>query len=380
MFGIAIFALVAIEIILSLTFYIRSFWLSPDPDYRIKADTFAGATWASQYYKEINELGLPRWSPYVYWRRKPRQDSLININSDGIRKTYNDEAAGASVQATKVFMFGGSTMWGAGARDDFTIPSFFAKIARSKGITCNVTNFGQPGYVSTQGVIELLLQLQNGNVPDVVIFYDGVNDTFAAFQQGVAGLPQNEFNREAEFNLLQRSELRSLAVQDVINQLSALRFINGMLDRFGARQDDTPFRPLEYAKPMTDKQALAQAVVEKYLSNITLVRALSKFYGFKCLFYWQPVIYLKQHLTSYERQAIELEYNFAGMKELYAETYAFLEKRGKELEGDFVFHNISSIFNQVHEPIYIDYCHVSEKGNSMIAEIVAGDFARLMNR
>jgi hypothetical protein len=59
------------------------------------------------------------------------------------------------------------------------------------------------GWVSTQSVIMLLRQLQHGNIPDVVVFYDGVNDTYAAYQQGFAGWPQNELNRVTEFNVTQ---------------------------------------------------------------------------------------------------------------------------------------------------------------------------------
>lgn len=237
MFGIALLILIGIELLLSFGFYFRSLWHSPDSNYKLKADTYAGASWAPQYYVEYEELGLPRWKPYVYWGRRPHQGSVININAEGIRNTYQDAEMDASNSTKKVFMFGGSTMWGAAVRDDFTIPSFFAKEIKSKGVACKVTNYGQSGHVSTQEVIELLLQLQNGNIPDAVIFYDGVNDTFAAFQHNVAGTPQNEFNREIEFNLLQKKEIRRLAAQDLIKQLTLMRFLNGILDRSGSAKE-----------------------------------------------------------------------------------------------------------------------------------------------
>lgn len=75
-----------------------------------------------------------------------------------------------------------------------TIPSYLAKYGY------DVTNYGETGYVSMQELILLIQELKTGK-PDIVIFYDGFNDTFSAYQQGVAGLPMNEFNREKEFNL-----------------------------------------------------------------------------------------------------------------------------------------------------------------------------------
>ena len=59
----------------------------------------------------------------------------------------------------------------------------------------------------------LELELQRGNVPDVVIFYDGVNDVFSTFQNGASGLPQNEASRVEEFGSRNRVNLRGLTDQ-----------------------------------------------------------------------------------------------------------------------------------------------------------------------
>jgi len=275
-------------------------------------------------------------------------------------------------------MFGGSTIWGLGAGDDSTIPSIFAKEAENRGISCEVVNFGQYAYVSTQGVIELMLQLQKGNIPDAVVFYDGVNDTFGAFQLGVTGLPFDEIRREKEFNLLESGELKTLAIQSVIRELSTVRFLNGVLKRLDLRRDSIESIPLKYAKPISDREALALAVVETYFNNIKLVQALSKSHGFKCLFYWQPTIYQKRQLTEYERKAMEIDSKYAGMKEFYIETYGYMQKRAADLKNDDSFHDLGSIFNDVPEPLFVDHCHLGGKGNNLIAQRIVEDFVRLM--
>jgi len=381
--GIALTMFVAIEMSISLAFYVRGFWRPPNADFRIKADTYADPSWAARYYKEIEEIERKRtlrWRSYVYWRRTPRRGEYININPDGLRKTINGAEHEETSPTMKVFMFGGSTMWGLGAGDDSTIPSIFAKGVNNKGVGCEVVNFGQYAYVSTQGVIELALQLQKGNIPDAVIFYDGVNDTFSAFQLGVPGLPHGETYREKEFGLLdlEGRELKTSAAQTAIRQLSTVRFLNGALKNFGLRSDDIQSIPLTYEKPISDKGALARAAVETYFNNIRLVQALSKEYGFKCLFYWQPVIYLKQHLTKYEGESLDLDFNYPGMKEFYLDTYALLRRRAADLKGAAAFHDISSIFNDVREPIYVDFNHMGEKGNSLVARRMVEDFTRLV--
>ncbi|MGH9877070.1 MAG: hypothetical protein ACRD5H_05480, partial [Nitrososphaerales archaeon] len=297
---------------------------------------------------------------------------------DGLRKTNGVTETEGAGSTMKVFIFGGSTIWGLGAADDSTIPSIFAREAKNKGINCEVTNFGQYAYVSTQGIIELMLQLQKGNIPDAVIFYDGVNDTFGAFQLGVPGLPFDEIRREKEFNLLEGGELKTLAVQHEIKQLSIMRFLDGVLKKLNLRRDNIQSIPLKHEKPISDRRNLAHAVAETYFSNIKLVQALSKSYGFTCVFYWQPVIYLKQHLSEYEHKSLDLDFNYPGMKEFYLDTYAYIRQRAAGLNNDNAFHDISSIFSDIRDPIFVDFNHMGERGNSLIAQRMVEDVVSLL--
>ena len=380
--GIALAMFVALEGVVWLGFYIRGFWHPPAANFRIKADTYSDSEWATKYYKEIDEVEKGRtlrWQSYVYWRRTPRRGQYINIGADGLRKTINASTSEGASPPIKVFMFGGSTMWELGAGDDSTIPSIFADETKNKGIKCEVVNFGQYAYVSTQEVIELTLQLQKGNIPDVVIFFDGVNDTFSGFQLSASGLPHDEIRREKEFCLLERKELQTLAAQSAIHQLSIMRFLHGVLQKSGLRRDLAQPVSLEYEKAISDRGSLANAVVETYLNNIKLVQALSQSYGFTPLFYWQPVIYTKQYLTEYERQSLELDVHYPGMKEFYQETYAALRQSSGGLNTNIAFHDISSIFSDIREPIFVDFNHMGRKGNSLIANRMAQDFLHLIS-
>lgn len=376
--GIALAMFVVVDVVFSLAFYIRGSWHKPAANFRINADTYNDPSWAAKYYKEIDEVerGSLRWQSYVYWRRTPRRGEYINIGPDGLRKTINAPMAEGASPPIKVFMFGGSTMWGLGAGDDSTIPSIFAEEVKNKGVNCEVVNFGQYSYVSTQEVIELTLQLQKGNIPDAVIFYDGVNDTFSGFQLSAPGLPHDEIRREREFGLTQRKEIQTLAAQYAIRQLSITRFLQGALEKSGLRHDNLQPVSMEYEKAITDKESLAHAVVETYLNNIKLAQALSKSYGFTSTFYWQPIIYTKQHLTEYEHRSLDLDFHYPGMKEFYLDTYAALRQSSAGLNKSIAFHDISSIFSDVREPIFVDFNHMAGKGNSFIARKMAEDFVR----
>ena len=49
-----------------------------------------------------------------------------------------------------------------------------------------IRNLAEIGYVSTQEMIALVRELQSGYRPDLVLFYDGVNDTTSALLEGEA--------------------------------------------------------------------------------------------------------------------------------------------------------------------------------------------------
>jgi hypothetical protein len=92
----------------------------------------------------------------------------------------------------RVFAFGGATMWGTGSPDWETIPAYLqAGLEARRGKPVCMVNFGESSFVSTQEVIQLLLQLESGNVPHLVIFYDGINNIYAAYQSGQAGVHEN---------------------------------------------------------------------------------------------------------------------------------------------------------------------------------------------
>jgi hypothetical protein len=374
--GVTLLLLALVEGLLTFTFLVRDRLASSSSvlvDPRVDADAYQDRSWAASYYEEFVRSQNARWEPYVYWRQRPYGGEYITITENGLRSAKAPQAVSQSrTPLLKVFMFGGSTLWGTGARDAMTIPAIVEREIRERGLSAEVTNFGQSGYVSTQELIALLLELQKENVPDIVVFYDGVNDTFSALQQGVAGLPQNEFNRVIEFGLATDAahpRLWSMAFQSTLRDLSAVRFVNGLLSRFDVdRHQKTPGIP----RPESglDHQALAREVVARYQGNVGIATALSKQYGFKALFYWQPTIFQKGHLSKYEASSLR---DVQRMKSFFLETYALAQQGIKGREMRSRVRDLSGIFADAREPMYVDWCHLGEAGNILIAGEMAAD-------
>jgi len=333
-------------------------------DKRHKADSYGDAEWVREYFKKHLAGSIMRWESYVYWRCRPFQGEYVNVNEQGLRHTVNHArtAQKASVPL-RIFMFGGSTLWGTGVPDEYTISSLLSGLLHEKGFSVDVTNFGALGYVSTQGLITLIRQLQCGNVPDVVVFYDGFNDVWAGYQLGQAGLPLNEVNRRKEFNLLNAKQ----------TDFPAAVFFHHALPAVNRLQKTGLFRPRRVPKFKERSWPidLPKKVVQTYANNVRVVEALGKEYGFKALFYWHPTIYDKKWLTDYERKQKEI---VVPLESFFVTTYGRINEAG-ELSENAMFHNISGIFAEIKDPLFIDAVHLADRGNRIVAERMSEDVA-----
>src|SRR5262245_27465301 len=96
----------------------------------------------------------------------------------GLRKTSNQEEH----PKNKIYMFGGSSMWGTGSADRNTIPSLLQAQLRANEQRYAVFNYGFSTVVAHQQLSRLkTLDLKDG---DVVIFYDGWNDIWQGVVYG----------------------------------------------------------------------------------------------------------------------------------------------------------------------------------------------------
>jgi lysophospholipase L1-like esterase len=353
MLGIMVVLLVAAELL-------AEEWvkLPPPADIgaeRAAADTYAGAGWVVDYFEEFALANRTEWHSYVYWRRKPFRGNFINIDANGIRRTW--KAPGTDSAARKVFIFGSSAMWGTGARDDYTIASYLAKDLASRGVAdVEVTNFGEGGYVSMQDLILFEDELRRGNRPDVAVFFEGVNDLFTAYQSGVAGIPQNEENRMREFNIDVDGRIYREAAIEFVEQLALFRLFAP------PPRDETavPWSP--------ELQSVSHAAVDIYLATVAEARAQAESRGIRSLFYWQPIVFTKKSPTPYEQRAAS---NPSVPRTYYQRSYAIA---GEALVGSPV-RNLSDVFGDDAEPVYIDFCHLGEKGNEIIAGAMAPEVA-----
>jgi lysophospholipase L1-like esterase len=332
----------------------------PDPNaalhqqYLLRAQTpyFNEQEWSAQMWEDTYQVSLTLvQAPYVGWDYPPFSSETVNVGADSLRVTPNSDC---SSDAYKVYLFGGSTMWGYGVPDFATIPAYLQTVldeALDRPVC--VVNYGELAFNSTQEYITLLLQLRQGSIPDFVVFYDGANDTRNAFLNGEAGTPYN-------LSVVQQNS------NPVTNPLLDVARRNSYLvNYFIARQPAPNTEDREVAAD------LDQQIVDNYLETTRMVESLAQVYGFQYTFIWQPVIVdCGKTLTAQE----ELQLNALGvpMTELYRSTYQLMAPIAAE-EGDNLY-SIATIDQWVNPPdgeMFIDSNHLLPPGNETIARTIA---------
>jgi lysophospholipase L1-like esterase len=345
------------------------------PDRAAGAAAYAGATWPVGYFDEFRRAIRLDWRPYVEWWQRPYRGCYVTIDERGLRRTPGEDAAGA--QAIRILCFGGSTMMGMGARDDATIPAILARRLAALGYDVAVINYGQLGHNSTQEMITLQQLLKSDERVDIAIFCDGVNEMACAEQTGRADRLFNEARRRAEFNLLSADRRRDLVAAALM--AAAPRTVR-RLRRWTGLPLRGPLAHVEAELTRADITGLARQVIAAYAANLRLVRLLAREYRFEPLFFWQPVITTKKIKTRDEQHWVN---DYTSDPRLRLQLYDAIvaeRRRCSELVYAADAIDLSALFDECAEPVYIDLYHLSETGNAAIAEAMLPFVAAAANR
>lgn len=312
--------------------------------------------WAEQFWDELPRAAGSRYAPFVLWRRKPFSGETINVDANGFRVTPGAECV---ENAYRIFVFGGSTVFGDGSPDWGTIPAYLQAGYPTERPLC-VINMGGSGYTVTQGIIELTMQLQKGHRPDRVIFYDGYNDVYDAYLYQQVNLHHN-------YDLIQGSLDGATTVESPLS--SVLRASNTgrfLLSLLPQNPTDDLLTPDQVT--LTDDQAekLAAEVVSQYFSSYQIVSALGAEIGFEVDFFWQPVIFVT------EKPFTELEEGFTqretpAFRDFFREIYRQIEARTPDFER---MHYLGGVLDGREESLYIDTVHLNPEGNAIIAAAI----------
>jgi lysophospholipase L1-like esterase len=309
-----------------------------------KSPVYDGFADRDEFWREQRKAKRgANFQPYYHWRRGEFVGKFTNTSPEGVRRTIKGDIAS---DASKVFMFGGSTLWGTGSPDKDTIPS---KLQAMLGSDYDIYNFGETGYVSAQELNYLLHRLSVGDIPDVVIFYDGVNDGYAgAYSPSIPRDPQK---------LREERKIKSGTMKDLVSLFMKSNYYEFFFKADGQKNWD---------KQVEEKiESNSISVVNMYEAHIQQVKALSKEYGFRAVFFWQPNLYsLNRNENEFESAIIDASSPVLmnSQKAVYEAARARLS--GRDDEGIYF---LGDVFDEIDDPIYIDWMHIGPNGNEIIA-------------
>jgi len=308
-----------------------------------------------QFWNEFAQANKVTYHQYVLWRRAPFQGEMISIDEDGVRRTLHTRC---DDQTFTIWMFGDSVTWGPGAPDAETIPSFLARDYEKGGRPVCIVNYGEKGWSNTQEMVELIEQLKHAaRKPDIVLFYDGGTEAFAAYQSGRAdvhsnfGLFKNFLDSWGDTQKAGFSYLRQTNTYRLLQRVA-------VKPPFRRHPDKQPAQDLETEK-------LSAAVVENYIQNMDIVNLLAKEYGFRAIFTWYPNMAVgHKQLTPFEEEVLTLEcQKFPDLGLMYQSVY----NRSREIKGPN-FYNLGDMVDDQKGTLYKGISHMNSEGDQIVAD------------
>jgi hypothetical protein len=315
---------------------------------------FARLAWAPEYWREFYAvLSRFHYHPFFLWRAAPVQGRYIRVSAEGLRVTPGAECNGQG--AMRIWVFGGSTVWGMASRDEHTIPAHLqAILARTSSPPICVVNFGQPGFVSTQSVIQLENEIRRGRHPGVAIFYEGANDIMSGFAylRADAHFAFPEIRRRVE---AQRLDAKRPSLIDMLAWSSQYRLAVRLLAKPAVAG---------LAGPRPD--SLANDVVATYLANVKIVQSLARTYGFRAVFFWQPTLVTgtKKTLTDAERSITDGRLYVPFAQRVHSRFLG-------ETDGIADVYDLTHVLDHETTTSYVDWHHTTPEANGTIAQAVA---------
>lgn len=307
------------------------------------------------------------YKPWVQFQNPSFRGNLLNINAHGFRRTR--EPRSYDGKPIKIHIFGGSTTFGYGVPDDHTIPSYVQKTLEKKYPNRDflVRNFGQGFYYSSQEMLLLISLIKDGDIPDWAIFIDGANDTAQLHREH----DQPWFTSQVRKLWDTRRGVPPPKARRDFSWIPIVRFAYGLSRRLfpiktESSSEDTRKDEQQSSEDVPGGEeklrSVVDYVVQRYTSNVRIIRAICREYGIKCCFVWQPVPFYQ-----YDR-SLHRTFPYEGpIPKHWGGVYSRMEHYTK---GDFLF--IGDMLWGVSEKVFVDNIHYNEKYNEKIAARICG--------
>ncbi|MFN8017996.1 MAG: carbamoyltransferase N-terminal domain-containing protein [Acidimicrobiales bacterium] len=297
---------------------------------------FADDAWFPEYRDVLRWYEYDGYDTLRFRRARDLESRYLNV-SDGMRKTWAPPAS--SRTPVTLWMYGGSTTFGFGQRDEHTIASELARLAHADGIDLQVLNRGVAGDTHWLEAQRFAWDLSVQPHPDLTIFYDGANDLGAAVRLNAEGRADEPLPSD-------------LAMEDLRKGLEKPRRIFERFD--GINRPDSAHLVPDRSGSKVDMDAVGRAAIQRYERSRQLSRAVARQADVPVDWFWQPTLSTQQRIEGQPEPGPDGQ-------EVNRAALAVLPK-------DVI--DLTRSLDDAPSPVFYDDVHTNELGARMVAEAI----------
>lgn len=250
----------------------------------------------------------------------------VNV-TDGERASAPPPPCPTCEEAT-VWFVGGSAAFGFGQRDDHTVASALVQLAAAEGWSLTMRNFAVPGLTVHEEAEVVRARLDAGEPPpDVVIFYDGYNDTSATLMSSIVDGVDPARDDHLDFDQW------AMVLE-------------------GGRDPNLAGSPTEMGELVADKY---RRVVRSASEELDAV-------GAEALFVYQPDAIATAHQYDAATPLWKLPERFRAFMDATSDVAS------DRLAPDVL--DLRNLFDAQPEPVFFDLMHLNEPGGRWVAEAI----------
>lgn len=299
---------------------------------------------------------VQEYDPYTQFKEAPYRTRFVNVDVNGFRHSKNQGPWPPRPNDFVIFFYGGSTSFGYGVPDYETVASHLQETLSAKlGSPVTIYNFGRGAYFSSQERVLFEKHLQEGHIPDMVIFLDGVNE-FSRWD-GEPSYSKNlrKFMRENDVTLTKK----------LFNEMPLVKFVNRLVKDVNHQDPDSSSN--DSVSPTQNEFDILQAVVRRYQMNKRIIEAICRDLGIACVFVWQPTPLFGQDLTHH----IFKDFDYDSFTPHLKRGYEFVagSTNYRDLGRNFIW--LADMRVATDRPLYVSAFHYGPEMSRSIAGLIA---------
>ncbi|MEO5335176.1 MAG: hypothetical protein H7839_24455 [Magnetococcus sp. YQC-5] len=214
-------------------------------------------------------------------------------------------------------------------------------------------NYGLGYYASSAEIMTFVEAIRRDKIRHA-LFYDGVNEVSRYLEKVEIEYKQRLFDHLGFYH----------------PKHTKLSMLNLLEEEFGIPHEYVKHKSKRYTHAISDDDANGHAknIIDIYFDNMKTIKGIANSYDIEPVFFWQPTLFNKAHLTDREKRIMqEIRPNL--VKLIHAVDKELAQRKDNAPARLYFF---GELFSQLDaQEHFSDWCHVDNDANLLIAQFIA---------